>query len=90
VDFDWDDANRQHVQMHGVEPAEAEDALLDPRRIGVQAYRIRRERRWAVLGATEESRILFVVFTRRRSTPRVITARDATLREKRRYRQGGK
>jgi uncharacterized DUF497 family protein len=34
--------------------------------------------------------ILFVVFTRRRGRVRAITARDATLEEKRRYRKRGK
>ena len=42
------------------------------------------ERRWAVLGATEAGRILFVVFTQRSRLVRVITARDA---RKRRYRR---
>jgi len=32
----------------------------------------------------------FVVFTRRRGRVRAITARDATLEEKRRYRKRGK
>lgn len=87
VDFDWDDANRKHVLDHRVEPGEAEDALLDPRLIGAPAYRVRAEQRWAALGATEDGRVLFVVFTRRRSRVRVVTARDASRRESRRYRQ---
>ncbi|MGH2801737.1 MAG: BrnT family toxin [Thermoleophilaceae bacterium] len=71
----------------GVDAADAEDGLLDPARIGVPAYRARGEQRWAALGATEDGRVLFVVFTRRRSKVRVITARDAAPREKRRYRR---
>jgi uncharacterized DUF497 family protein len=87
VDYEWDDANRRHVLEHGVEPAEAEDALLDPRRVGAEAYRVARELRWAALGATEDGRLLFVVFTRRRSRVRIVTARDAKPRERRRYRR---
>ncbi len=90
VAFDWNDANREHVRDHRVEPEEAEDGLLDPARIGVPAYRVGREQRWAALGATEDGRLLFVVFTLRRSKVRVVTARDANPREKRRYRRARK
>ena len=27
--FDWDDANTKHIERHGVDPEEAEDAVLD-------------------------------------------------------------
>lgn len=88
--FDWDEHNERHVREHGVEPAEAEEALADPDRLGTAAYRIARERRWAYLGAIEPGRILFVVYTHRARRIRVVTAREATDREKRRYRKGGK
>ncbi len=90
VEFEWNQANRSHVRQHLVEPAEAEDALLDRARVGARAYRVRGEQRWFSLGATEDGRVLFVVFTRRRSKIRIITARDATPREKRRYRSSRK
>jgi len=64
--------------------------LLDPDRIGAGAYNVRDERRWALIGRTEDDRITFVVFTRRRNRPRVVTARNATDAEKRRYRRRGK
>jgi uncharacterized protein len=73
-----------------VEPEEAEQALSDPDRIGVSAYNVKGERRWAYLGATEAGRILFVVHTHRRRRIRIVTARDATDRDKRRYRKRGK
>lgn len=53
-------------------------------------HRIARERRWAYLGATEPGRVLFVVYTHRGRHVRVVTAREATDREKRRYRKGVK
>ena len=73
-----------------MEPAEAAQALSDPDRIGVSAYNVKGERRWASLGATEAGRILFVVYTHRRRRIRIVTARDATDRNKRRYRKRGK
>jgi len=84
--FDWDEHNVDHIARHGVEPEEAEDALTDPSRIGAPARNVLGEQRWAVLGATETGRILFVVFTRRSRIVRVITARDASDAQKRRYR----
>ena len=88
--FDWDESNVAHVREHGVEPGEAEDAVLDPRRIGAPAYNLGSERRWALLGTPEGGETLFVVYTRRRGRIRVVTARPATNQEKRRYRKGGK
>lgn len=90
MDFEWDEHNEEHALDHGVEPDEASEALLDPLRIGAPAYSAGDEQRWAALGATEDGRVLFVVFTRRKDRVRVVTARDATSREKRRYRKRGK
>jgi uncharacterized DUF497 family protein len=84
--FDWDDANIDHIAAHGVELEEVEEVLLDPRRIGAPARNTAGEQRWAVIGATEEGRVLLVVFTRRGELARVITARDANRAQKRRYR----
>ena len=58
--FDWDNANADHLVGHGVTPEEAEEALLDPGRMGTPAYNLEGERRWAVIGATEDGRVLFV------------------------------
>lgn len=88
--FDWDEANLDHIGRHGAEPGEVEEALSDPRRRSEGAYNSRGERRWAMLGATESGRILFVVFARDSLGVRVVTARPATDRESRRYRRGGR
>lgn len=85
--FEWDDANADHIARHAVTPEEAEEALLDPRRIGTPAYSVEGEARTAILGSTEDGRVLFVVFTRRHGLVRVVTARDAAPAERRRYRR---
>jgi uncharacterized protein len=87
VEFDWDEANEEHIARHDVTPEEAEEALTDPRRIGAPAYNVGTERRRAVLGATIDGRVLFVVFTIRRGKLRVVAARDATTTQRRRYRR---
>ena len=85
--FDWYDANIDHIAGHNVRPEEAEEALTDPRRVGMPAYNTSSETRWAMIGATPDERLLFVVFTRRGRLIRVIMARDVDARERRRYRE---
>ena len=64
MDFDWDDANIDHIAAHGVSPSEAEDAILDPDRIGAPARSSPTEKRRGIVGTTEQGRILFVSYTR--------------------------
>ena len=86
--FDWDEGNLEHfINNHGVSPEEAEETVLDPRAIGVDARNSANERRWAVIGATEDGRILYVVFTWRSGRIRIISAWDADRADRRRYRR---
>ncbi len=87
IEFDWDDANVDHIARHGVRPGEAEEALADPHRIGAPAYNADGEQRRAILGAAQNGRILFVVYTVRSARLRVVAARDATSAQRRRYRR---
>jgi len=75
------------VLGHGVDPIEVEAALLDPQGFGVDAYDAPGETREALVGASEEGRILLVIYTMRDERIRPITARDASDGQKRRYRQ---
>ena len=84
--FDWDDDNLDHIARHQVEPEEAEEALSDPDLIVTDAYNTPTEQRAAVVGATEDGRILFVVYMVREARFRVVTARDANKSQKRAYR----
>lgn len=88
--FDWDEYNSEHIAGHGISQEDAEDALLDPRRLSAAAYDSDGEERRAIIGATSAGRLLFVVVTRRDGLIRVVTARDAIDREKKRYRTRGK
>ena len=87
MQFDWDDANVEHIAAHDVEPEEAEQIFEDPRRARLSVYSTPGERRWGWVGATVHGRVLAVINTRRLGAIRVVTARDATLRERRRYRR---
>jgi len=90
--FDWDedDGNVDHVQGHGVSPDEAEQAFLDPRRLGAAAYNAGPEKRAGWIGATDAGRILYLITASRRGMVRIITAREASPVMKRRFRQRGK
>jgi len=88
--FDWDEHNSVHIERHNLSQEDAEDALLDPRRIGTPAHDVGGEERRAIIGATSAGRIIVVVVTKRHGLIRVVTARDADDREKRRYRGRGK
>ena len=79
-----------HIARHGVQPDEAEEAVLDPRRVARHAYSVAVERRRAVVGAAQDGRLLFVVFVQRGDLIRIVSARDAFDIEKRVYRRRGK
>ena len=85
--FDWDEDNEGHVLDHDVDPAEVEEAMLDPLRFAVHVYSIPGERRRGAVGATDAGCILFVVYTRRGEKVRPVTARDADRPDRRRYRR---
>jgi uncharacterized protein len=76
-DFDWDDANREHLAQHGVQPHEAEETFRnDPVDLEVQeddddGYRYKQ------IGETNAGRILVVMSTVRKGRVRIITAWDA-------------
>ena len=84
--FDWDDANIDHIARHGLEPYEVEEALLDPNLLTVTARKTT-EHRFAIIGASEAGRILFVVYTLRGDDIRPVTAREANATQRRRYRK---
>lgn len=85
--FEWDDGNLDHIEIHGVTAEEAEEAILDPRRRPASAYSTETEQRRALVGMTENGRILYVVYTMRSGRTRVVTARNATQAERRQYRR---
>jgi uncharacterized DUF497 family protein len=68
-------------------PDEAEEVFDDRRRQGFPVYQVDQERRFGILGATQDGRILALVFVRRGDRIRIFSARDATPVERRRYRR---
>jgi len=78
--FDWDADNVAHIARHGVQPADAEQALLNDPVTLQYAVTGSGEERWVGVGPTDAGRLLVVVWTMRASLVRVVTAYPASGR----------
>ena len=87
MDFDWDFANLEHIARHKIEPDEVEEAVNDPAAIPAETiYRgADGQRRFGLIGASEEGRVLFVVLEHRRDSLRVVTAYPAEATDRDAY-----
>jgi uncharacterized DUF497 family protein len=84
-EFEWDEANEDHILRHGVAPSEAEEAFEDPSRLVKREPDRDGEVRWLLVGATVDGCLVGVIFTRRALAFRVVTARRASQGERRMY-----
>lgn len=89
-DFIWDEGNIDHIARHQLNPFEVEDVFFG-RVIAAPAYNqitfYGKEKRHALIGQSYTGRILYIVYSQRAHKIRVVTARDATKTEKKRYRR---
>lgn len=85
--FDWDDANKKkNWNLHQVTAEEAEELFFNvPIIVRSDVGHSGKEKRYYALGRTDRSRYLFVAFTIRRNTIRVISVRDMNRRERTLY-----
>ncbi len=83
--FEWDEDNEDHIARHGIDVDEWEAAYNDVNK-KVRPAHSSSERRRAALGRTDSGRLLHLVYTLRGNVLRPVTARDATFRERRIYR----
>lgn len=72
-----------HIARHGVEPEEVEEMLL-----GRHIFLRSRGGRYVILGRSAPGRYLCAAFVCAGGMARVITARDMTRAERRRYGRG--
>ena len=93
IGFDWDLGNDRKNDRHGVSRSEAEQVFFDPALLIVVDERHSvAEPRFHGLGSTAAGRLLHVTFTLRfeRTKLRVISARDASRKERTYYEQATK
>jgi hypothetical protein len=85
--FEWDEGNRtKNWTKHRVSHEECEQVFFnEPLLVFFDAEHSEAEDRFYVLGKTDGGRRLFVVCTPRDRLLRVISARDMTRAERRRY-----
>ena len=87
--YEWDpEKDRINDEKHGVSFAEASTVFLDPLHVTVPDDRHSvDELRFRTIGFTTTNRLVVVAHTDREERMRIITAREATPRERRNYEQ---
>lgn len=90
--FDWDEGNRdKNWGKHKVSDGQAEQVFFNEPLIAAKdVLHSKGETRFYALGRTDAGRRLFIAFTIRRKLIRIISAREMTRREQRRYDHGQK
>lgn len=87
VGFDWDEGNRgKNWIKHRVMIEECEQIFVNiPLLIIDDPGHSEREQRYAAFGRTNNSRLLFIIFTWRSGQIRIISARNQDKKERRQY-----
>ena len=85
--FDWDSANSdKNWQQHKVTWWQCEEVFFNqPLYVFPDTGHSSAEQRYYTLGRTNSSRLVFIVFTRRRNKIRIISARDTYRKERKVY-----
>lgn len=88
VEFDPKKA-AANLRKHGVSLDEAAESLLDPSALVREDEKAEGEARFVLVGASRKGRLLTVCYAfREEETIRLISGRNATVREKRHYAKG--
>jgi len=90
--FHWDEGNiNKNLYRHNVENWECEQIYFnEPLIIFDDPKHSYAEKRWAAFGKTDAGRMLTVIFTKRDSLIRVISARDMKRKERIFYEKNSK
>ena len=88
--FEWDKAKAEkNLKKHEVSFEEATTVFADPLSVTIpDPLHSEDENRFAITGLSHEQRQLVVVFTERGENIRIISARLATPRERKKYEEG--
>jgi uncharacterized protein len=87
MEFEWDPTKaKANLKKHGVSFLEASTAFGDPLELTISdLFHSNDEIRFLSLGKSTGGRLLVVSYTERGSAIRIISAREATARERRQY-----
>jgi len=89
--FQWDAGNKnKNLAKHQVENWECEQVFFnEPLLVLDDSKHSFTEKRWAAFGLTDIGRYLVIIFTKRGTLLRVISARDMNKKERRFYEKNG-
>ncbi len=84
MEFEWDTGNSdKNLKEHQVSDEETEEVFSDSRKVQKSdPLHSAKEKRFVLLGKTKKGRLLFIVYTIRKTKIRVISARDANQKER--------
>lgn len=86
MDFEFDrDKAVANLRKHGVSFDEAITSLFDPEALAHEDTDSLGENRWVLLGMSNKGKLLVVVYTLRKDSIRIISARSATNKEQSTY-----
>ena len=85
--FEWDEGNsNKNWYLHRVTDGECEDVFFNlPLVVAADAKHSNREKRFYALGRTENNRWLFIAFIVREYLIRIVSAREMTRSEQKKY-----
>ncbi|MBU1326660.1 BrnT family toxin [Patescibacteria group bacterium] len=82
IQFEWDEGNREKSKKHGVETKESEEAFFDTKKVIYKdVFHSTKEERFILLGKTKLKLLLYIVFTYRKQSVRIISARNINRKE---------
>jgi uncharacterized DUF497 family protein len=83
LQFEWDSGNSNKNKLkHAVEDWECEEVFFDSKKVMFNdKLHSGNAQRFILLGKTKQERLLYIVFTTRYETIRIISARDITKRK---------
>jgi len=88
TDCDWDENNKvKNTLKHAVSNSECEECFLNSYKFffSDKTHSTKKEKRWILFSKTLEERVLVIVFTVRGKKFRVISARNASRKERKIY-----
>jgi len=85
--FEWDKGNiNKSFKKHGITPNQSEEIFLDENLKVIRDIKhSQKEKRFIAIGKTFKNIILFIVFTIRKNKIRIISARKANKKERKKY-----
>ena len=86
VEYEWDEKKAAgNLRKHGIDFTDAAVVLEDELALSMRDLRSHEEERFVALGCDPQGRLLAVVYTWRGERIRLISARQATSKERRAY-----